>query len=71
MPATTATTAARGECKRWYGRLVATGKLDDYRVHDEWFRWKNIAKSFVYIALPLGLFLLALIVYAMVSRLVH
>jgi len=33
--------------KRWYDRLVATGKLDEYRVRDEWFRWKNIAKTFV------------------------
>ena len=59
------------ERKRWYDRLVATGKLDDYRVRDEWFRWKNIAKSFGYIAFILGLVLLVLIVYAMVSRLVH
>jgi cytochrome b subunit of formate dehydrogenase len=59
------------ERKRWYDRLVATGKLDDYRVRDEWFRWKNIAKTFGYIAFILGLILLALIIYAMVSRLVH
>ena len=59
------------ERKRWYDRLVATGKLDDYRVRDEWFRWKNIAKTFGYIAFILGLVLLALIIYAMVSRLVH
>ncbi len=59
------------ERKRWYDRLVATGKLDDYRVRDEWFRWKNIAKSFGYFAFILGLALLALIVYAMLSRLVH
>jgi cytochrome b subunit of formate dehydrogenase len=59
------------ERKRWYDRLVATGKLDDYRVRDEWFRWKNIAKTFGYIGFILGLVLLALIIYAMVSRLVH
>ena len=59
------------ERKRWYDRLVATGKLDEYRVRDEWFRWKNIAKTFGYIAFILGLILLALIIYAMVSRLVH
>jgi cytochrome b subunit of formate dehydrogenase len=59
------------ERKRWYDRLVATGKLDEYRVRDEWFRWKNIAKSFGYFAFILGLVLLVLIVYAMVSRLVH
>ena len=59
------------ERKRWYDRLVATGKLDEYRMRDEWFRWKNIAKTFGYIAFILGLILLALIIYAMVSRLVH
>ncbi|MDR3456225.1 MAG: cytochrome c3 family protein [Verrucomicrobiae bacterium] len=59
------------ERKRWYDRLVATGKLDDYRVRDEWFRWKNIAKSFGYFAFILGLLLLGLIIYAMLSRLVH
>jgi cytochrome b subunit of formate dehydrogenase len=57
--------------KRWYDRLVATGKLDEHRVRDEWFRWKNIAKSFGYFFFILGLVLLALIVYAMVSRLLH
>ena len=32
------------ERKRWYDRLVATGKLDEHRVRDEWLRWKNIAR---------------------------
>jgi cytochrome b subunit of formate dehydrogenase len=59
------------ERKRWYDRLVATGKLDEFRVRDEWFRWKNIAKSFGYFFFGLGLVLLALIIYAMLSRLVH
>src|SRR4029078_10367903 len=59
------------ERKRWYDRLVATGKLDEYRVRDEWFRWKNIAKTFGYIAFSLGLGLLALIIYAMIARLAH
>ena len=59
------------ERKRWYDRLVAAGKLDQYRVKDEWFQWKNIAKTFGYLFFGLGLVLLALIVYAMVSRLVH
>ena len=59
------------ERKRWYDRLVATGKLDEHRVRDEWFRWKNIAKSFGYFFFGLGLVLLALIIYAMVSRLLH
>ena len=38
---------------------------------DEWFRWKNIAKSFGYFFFGLGLVLLALIIYAMLSRLLH
>jgi cytochrome b subunit of formate dehydrogenase len=59
------------ERRRWYDRLVASGKLDDHRVKDEWFQWKNIARTFGYIFFGLGLVLLALIVYAMVSRLVH
>ncbi len=59
------------ERRRWYDRLVQTGKLDDFRVRDEWFRWKNIAKSFGYFFFGLGLVLLALIIYAMISRLVH
>jgi len=50
---------------------VKTGKLDEYRVRDEWFRWKNIAKTFGYCFFSLGLVLLVLIIYAMVSRLLH
>jgi choline-glycine betaine transporter len=50
---------------------VASGKLDDFRVRDEGFRWKNIAKKFGYFFFALGLVLLALIIYAMVSRLGH
>ncbi len=59
------------ERKRWYDRLVAAGTLENYRVKDEWERWKNIARSFGYIFFGLGLVLLALIIYAMVSRLWH
>jgi hypothetical protein len=59
------------ERRRWYDRLVKSGKLDSYRIKDEWFQWKNIAKSFGYFFFGLGLVLLALIIYAMISRLVH
>ena len=59
------------ERRRWYDRLVATGKLDDFRVRDEWFRWINIAKTFGFFFFSLGLVLLALIIYAMLSRLLH
>lgn len=59
------------ERKRWYDRLVATGKLDEFRVRDEWFRWKNIAKFFGYFFFGLGMVLLMLIIYAMITRLAH
>jgi cytochrome b subunit of formate dehydrogenase len=59
------------ERKRWYDRLVATGRLDQFRVRDEWLRWKGIARSFGYFFFGLGILLLVLIIYAMVSRLAH
>jgi cytochrome b subunit of formate dehydrogenase len=59
------------ERKRWYDRLIATGKLDQHRVRDEWLSWKNIAKSFGYLFFGTGVILLLLIIYAMVTRLAH
>lgn len=59
------------ERKRWYDRLVASGKLDEHRVRDEWFRWKNIARFFGYFFFGLGMVLLGLIIYAMITRLEH
>ncbi|MCP5517910.1 MAG: cytochrome b/b6 domain-containing protein [Verrucomicrobiales bacterium] len=59
------------ERRRWYDRLVATGRLDAHRVRDEWERWKNIARSFGYMFFGIGVILLVLIVYAMASRLSH
>ena len=59
------------ERKRWYDRLVKEGRLEEHRVRDEWFRWKNIARTFGYVAFGLGLVLLGLIIYAMTSRLGH
>ena len=59
------------ERRRWYDRLVATGRLEDYRVKDEWERWKGIARTFGYIFFGLGVVLLLLIIYAMTSRLTH
>jgi predicted CXXCH cytochrome family protein len=59
------------ERKRWYDRLVADGQLDAHRVKDEWEGRRKIARSFGFIFFGLGLALLALIVYAMVSRLWH
>ena len=59
------------ERKRWYDRLVAEGRLDDHRVRDEWLQWKNIARTFGYVFFGVGVILLLLIIYAMVSRLAH
>ena len=59
------------ERRRWYDRLVATGRLEEFRVKDEWERWKGIARCFGYIFFGLGVLLLLLIVYAMTSRLTH
>ena len=59
------------ERKRWYDRLVAEGRLDEYRVKDEWEAWKGIARAAGYIFFGVGLMLLVLIIYAMVSRLGH
>lgn len=59
------------ERKRWHDRLVAEGRLDEHRIRDEWEGWKGIARSFGYGFFGLGLLLLALIIYAMASRLTH
>jgi cytochrome b subunit of formate dehydrogenase len=59
------------ERRRWYDRLVASGRLDQHRVKDEWESWKRIARSFGYFFFGLGVLLLLLIIYAMASRLVH
>ena len=57
------------ERRRWYDRLLAAGRLNDFRSKDEWERWKAIARSFGYLFFGLGLVLLVLIIYAMASRL--
>jgi len=60
------------ERRRWYDRLLAAGKLEVYRVKaDDWEGRKNIAKAMGFIFFGTGLVLLALIVYAMLSRLGH
>jgi cytochrome b subunit of formate dehydrogenase len=59
------------ERKRWYDRLVAENRLDQHRVRDEWERWKPIARPIGFTFFGIGLVLLALIIYAMVTRLTH
>jgi cytochrome b subunit of formate dehydrogenase/nitrate/TMAO reductase-like tetraheme cytochrome c subunit len=57
------------ERRRWYDRLVATGRLDQHRVQDEWLRWKSIARTFGYLFFGTGVILLVLILVAMGMRL--
>jgi cytochrome b subunit of formate dehydrogenase len=59
------------ERKRWYDRLVKEGRLEQFRVQDEWLRWKSIARTFGYFFFGLGVLLLVLILYAMFTRLTH
>jgi len=59
------------ERRRWYDRLVTEGRLDEFRVRDEWLRWRSIARSFGYFFFGLGIILLGLILYAMITRLTH
>jgi len=59
------------ERKRWYERLASAGRLEAHRVKDDWEGRRLIARSFGFLFFGLGLVLLALIVYAMVSRLLH
>ncbi len=59
------------ERKRWYDRLVASGTLERFRVKDEWEGRKKMAKAMGFIFFGTGLVLLALIIYAMASRLGH
>ncbi len=57
------------ERRRWYDRLIASGKINVYRIKaDDWEGRKNIAKAWGFLFFGTGLVLLALIVYAMVSR---
>jgi cytochrome b subunit of formate dehydrogenase len=57
--------------KRWYDRMVAQGRLGEWRVKDEWERWKKMTTPLGYMMFGLGVTLLVLIVYAMTVRLTH
>ena len=39
------------ERERWYNRLVAENRLEDYRGKDERKKWKNIHRLFGYVFL--------------------
>jgi len=57
--------------RRWYDRMVAENRLDEWRVKDEWEKWKKMAHPFGYAMFGIGIILLVLIVYAMSIRLGH
>jgi len=59
------------ERRRWYDRLVAENRLQDFAVKDEWEGRKQVAKAIGFLFFGTGLILLVLIVYAMMSRLGH
>lgn len=44
---------------------IAEGRLDEFRVKDEWERWKGIARGLGYFFFGVGVILLLLILYAM------
>jgi hypothetical protein len=59
------------ERRRWYDRLVSSGRLDSIRIRDEWTQWRRVIHPLGFLAFGLGLALLALIIYAMGSRLLE
>jgi cytochrome b subunit of formate dehydrogenase len=60
------------ERKKWYDRLVATGRLEQHRVqHDDWETRRTLYKALGFVLVGVGLVLLALIIYAFLSRLGH
>ncbi len=60
------------ERRRWYDRLVASGKLEEHRVvHSDWPSRKLLYQALGYVFLGIGLLLLALMIYALLARLLH
>ena len=57
------------ERKRWYDRLVATGKLEEIRLGDEWAQWRRVIHPLGFLAFSIGVILLMLMFYAMGFRL--
>ncbi len=61
-------TEMRQERRKWYDRLVATGRLDQHRVvHDDWESRKNLYKALGFVLVGTGLVLLGLMIFALVS----
>ena len=60
------------ERRKWYDRLVASGRLDQHRVlHSDWASRRTLYQALGFTCLLIGLMLLGLIIYAMVWRLGH
>lgn len=65
-------TEMQGERRKWYDRLVASGKLEQHRVaHDDWESRRTLYKALGFVFVGTGLVLLVLIIYAFLSRLGH
>jgi thiosulfate reductase cytochrome b subunit len=63
-------TALLSERRRLYERWVSEGKIEEHRAGHEWESWKKIALPAGFTAFLIGLGLMILIYYAMVSRLI-
>ncbi|MBI2814002.1 MAG: hypothetical protein HYX71_06940 [Opitutae bacterium] len=60
------------ERRRWHDRLVASGKLEQHRViHSDWAERRTLFRTLGFIFVGIGLLLLGLMVYALLSRLGH
>ena len=57
------------ERRRWYDRLVASGRLADHRVlHSDWESRQTLYRTLGFVFLAIGIGLLGLMIYALVSR---
>lgn len=57
------------ERRKWYDRLVASGRLEQHRVlHDDWESRRLLYKALGFVLLGTGLVLLALMIYAFLTR---
>ncbi|MDP1581329.1 MAG: hypothetical protein Q8M02_13725 [Candidatus Didemnitutus sp.] len=60
------------ERKKWYDRLVESGRLEQHRVaHDDWETRRSLYRVLGFVFVGTGLLLLGLMIYAFVTRLSH
>jgi cytochrome b subunit of formate dehydrogenase len=58
------------ERRKWYGRLLATGRLDEHRVvADDWENRRPLYRALGFVFVGTGLTLLGLMIYAFLTRL--